>query len=94
MKTLASITFLCEHTAELKPGLFGRGKARIERIEKYADRNCLSCAIKNAEKLVNRFTDSKGQPISQEAKKQSLYARIIRLQVSYNRTINRVESTL
>ena len=91
MKTPESITFICGHNAELKPGLFGRGKVRLERLEQYSNRNCFSCAVKNAQKLVNSFTTVKGKPLTQEAKNQSLVVRIMRLEVSYNRSINMTE---
>lgn len=84
------ITFQCGHSDEIKPGLFGRGKAREQRIAQYSNRPCYACAVKAVPAYVASLTMCvvTGERYSGEKAELKITEKIAKLKVSYLATIN------
>lgn len=80
--------FKCGHTAELKAGLFGRGKTRCNRITEYFNRQCLHCAVDAVEPFVRTLTKIDGSPLPETIVESKVIERIKKLHSSYLMTVN------
>lgn len=86
---MATETFTCGHTAELKPGLFGKGQARIKRIAEYFSRPCLQCAVDRLPAYYAQFTLVKsGEKYSADLVAQKVAERAVKLPLAYLYTKN------
>lgn len=86
---MATETFTCGHTAELKPGLFGRGQARIKRITEYFSRPCLQCAVDRLPAYYAQFTLGRsGEKYSADLVAHKVAERAAKLPFSYLCTEN------
>lgn len=81
-------TFTCGHSSEAKVGVFGRGKARQERLQRYANRKCLHCALQAMVALTKTLTNIKGEKWSTERQNERISRESIRLRTAYNLTVN------